>query len=24
LVVPPHKYLTENTLLIGVDTEDKA
>ena len=21
LVVPPHKYLTENTLLIGVDTE---
>lgn len=24
LVVPPHKYLTENTLLIGVDTEEKA
>ncbi len=24
LVVPPHKYLTETTLLIGVDTEDKA
>ena len=24
LVVPPHKYLTENTLLIGVDTEGKA
>jgi ubiquinol-cytochrome c reductase iron-sulfur subunit len=24
LVIPPHKYLTENTLLIGVDTEDKA
>ncbi len=24
LVVPPHKYLTDTTLLIGVDTEDKA
>lgn len=24
LVVPPYKYLTENTLLIGVDTEEKA
>lgn len=24
LVVPPHKYLSDNTLLIGVDTEDKA
>ena len=24
LVEPPHKYLTENTLLIGVDTEEKA
>ncbi len=24
LVVPPHKYLTENTLLIGVDTEEGA
>ena len=24
LVVPPHKYLTDNTLLIGVDTEEKA
>ena len=24
LVVPPHKYLSENVLLIGVDTEDKA
>ena len=24
LVVPPHKYLTDNTLLIGVDTEVKA
>ena len=23
LVVPPHKYLTENTLLIGVDSEEK-
>jgi hypothetical protein len=22
--VPPHKYLTDTTLLIGVDTEDKA
>jgi len=24
LVVPPHKYLSENLLLIGVDTEEKA
>ncbi len=24
LVVPPHKYLADNTLLIGVDTEEKA
>jgi ubiquinol-cytochrome c reductase iron-sulfur subunit len=24
LVVPPHKYLSENVLLIGVDTEEKA
>jgi len=24
LVVPPYKYLTDNTLLIGVDTEEKA
>lgn len=24
LVVPPHKYLTDTTLLIGVDAEDKA
>jgi len=24
LVVPPHKYLSDNTLLIGVDTEEKA
>ncbi len=24
LVVPPHKYLSENILLIGVDTEEKA
>ena len=24
MVVPPHKYLTDTTLLIGVDTEDKA
>jgi len=24
LVVPPHKYLSETTLLIGVDSEDKA
>ena len=24
LVVPPYKYLTENTLLIGIDTEEKA
>jgi ubiquinol-cytochrome c reductase iron-sulfur subunit len=24
LVVPPYKYLTENTLLIGVDSEEKA
>lgn len=24
LVVPPHKYLSDNTLLIGVDAEDKA
>jgi ubiquinol-cytochrome c reductase iron-sulfur subunit len=24
LVVPPHKYLTQNTLLIGVDTEEGA
>ena len=24
LVIPPHKYLSDNTLLIGVDTEDKA
>jgi ubiquinol-cytochrome c reductase iron-sulfur subunit len=24
LVVPPHKYLTDNTLIIGVDTEVKA
>lgn len=24
LVVPPHKYLSDNTLLLGVDTEDEA
>ena len=24
LVVPPHKYLADNTILIGVDTEEKA
>lgn len=24
LVVPPYKYLTDNTLLLGVDTEEKA
>ncbi len=24
LVVPPHKYVSENVLLIGVDTEEKA
>ncbi len=24
LVVPPHKYISENVILIGVDTEDKA
>lgn len=24
LVVPPHKYLSDSTLLIGVDTEEKA
>lgn len=24
LVVPPHKYLTDNTILIGVDTEEAA
>jgi ubiquinol-cytochrome c reductase iron-sulfur subunit len=24
LVVPPHKYLNENTIIIGEDTEDKA